>query len=122
MECGKTMTNPESKPREFLLKKKEIPTIDADYNAIEVPPESECGLKDTEAEKVLKYIRVIEKSSYDKLQAEIKAKDELLRECKDLLSVAHKNLYFEGSEIYEERIGAMLQKLREGNLRTKLRH
>ena len=43
-----------------------------------------------------------------------RAKDQLLRECEDLLSVAHKNLYFEGSEKYEERIGAMLKKLRGG--------
>ena len=106
---------PESKAREFLLKKKERQTIDADYNAIEAHPESECDAKDIEAEKILKYIRVIEKSYADKLQSELKAKDELLRECEDLLSVAHKNLYFEGSEIYEDRIGAMLQKLRKSN-------
>lgn len=103
----------ESKPSEFLLKKKERQTIDADYNAIEAHPESECDPKDVEAEKILKYIRVIEKSAYGQIQSELKAKDELLRECEYLLSVAHKNLYFEGSEIYEDRIGAMLQKLRE---------
>ena len=54
------------------------------------------------------------RDAINKLQSELKAKDELLQECEDLLGVAHKNLYFEGSEKYEERIGAMLQKIREG--------
>ena len=76
----------ESKAREFILKKKEKQTIDADYNAIEARPESECDPRDIEDEKILKYIRVIEKSFADKLQAELKTKDELLREFIDIAS------------------------------------
>ena len=107
----------ESKAREFILKKKEKQTIDADYNAIEAHPESECDPKDIEAEKILKYIRVIEKSFADQLQVEIKAKDELLRECEELIKKFDPDDCFtfdNDSDELRDEVVALIQKLREG--------
>lgn len=113
----------ESKPREFILKKKEIPTINADYNAIEAHPESECDPKDIKAEKILKYIRVIEKSAYDQLQSELKAKDELLEEFIDVASdVVGMEMRTYGRLSNTSGLGSsisilnsFIEKLREGN-------
>ena len=127
----------ESKAREFILKKKEHSTIDSDYNAIEAHPESECDPKDIEAEKILKYIRVIEKSYADKLQAELSSarshaevmdhkasrlneiarkQDKLLRECEETLqSISHLKEGFEEDNYQAIKwADQLLQKLREG--------
>lgn len=126
----------ESKAREFLLKKKEHSTIDSDYNAIEAHPESECDPKDIEAEKILKYIRVIEKSYADKLQAELSSarshaevmdhkasrlneiarkQDKLLRECEKAIRHMHYCKYWlnKSHEDCDCNMHLIVEKLRE---------
>ncbi len=57
--------------------------------------------------KEVPFIPVVPKEELDRVKA-------LLDEAVPLLETAHKNMYFEGSEVYEKRIEDLLQKLKGG--------
>lgn len=92
------MTNPESKPREW-----DVPlcTLISANN-----PVTSYG----------EVVHVIEKSYADQLQSELKAKDELLRECEETLqSISHLKEGFEEDNYQAIKwADQLLQKLREG--------